>query len=437
MLRWNKSKSLTESEITVLQQKYNAIWDGNAVIEFEPDGTIIRANENFLGAVGYRLDQIQGQHHRMFCPPHVANHPDYGLLWQKVQQGENFSGIFERIDAQGNTLWLEANYFPVRDEQGKVISAIKIAADVTQRKQEADKTGSIMQALDRSQGVVEYDIDGTIKTANRNFLSLVGYQADQLQGKPHSVLCESTFNKENPQFWSQLAQGQFQSGLYRVLSKTGDIIWVEGSYNPIRDGQGNIINVIQFARDVTQRIEREQEIQCTIKEASEIASSTSEQTAQVCQEGLNYLQEALKTSALIAQQVGQATVSIEKLNAQFADIEKIVHTIRDIAEQTNLLSLNAAIEAARAGEQGRGFAVVADEVRQLSQRTSASTSEIANVVENNRSHIEAIRISIQEAQGTSDTGKDKIEQVAASMEEIERGAQSVSSMATELIQLQQ
>ena len=184
-----------------------------------------------------------------------------------------------------------------------------------------------------------------------------------------------------------------------------------------------------FASNITARIQQSQ----ATAEAAEVASATSEETAQIATEGMSSLDQATQTSADISEQVGHATELIENLNTQSSDIEDIVATIRAIAEQTNLLALNAAIEAARAGEQGRGFAVVADEVRQLAARTSSSTSEIEEVVSKNRQMLQGVTDIILQARNTAEEGRSKIEQVAAIMTEIQRGAENVSRTSSSLI----
>ncbi len=428
-------KSKDTSSLTALKQNLarvesdlKALKTHMAFIEFDTQGTILDANPLFLQTTGYTREQIIDQHHRMFCPKHIAQSPAYLQLWQTLASGQSTSGTFERRDAQGNTLWLEATYFPITDIDGKVCKVIKIAADVTRRKQEADEQTQVLDALDRSQAIIHFTPDGAILAANENFLRAVGYRIEDIKGKHHRIFCKDAFYQENPGFWSDLASGTFKSGRFERIDSSGRVIWLEATYNPIRDTQGNIIKVIKFASDITEKVE----LDLAIREAAALASSTSEETAQIAQQGLSSLESAVQTSVQIVEKVDEVNRLIANLNEQSESIQSIVETIKSIADQTNLLALNAAIEAARAGEQGRGFAVVADEVRQLAFRTSESTKMIADVVNENHQLLTTLTGNTSEARQSAEAGQDNISQVSNIMTEIYQGADNVSQAAAKL-----
>jgi methyl-accepting chemotaxis protein len=111
----------------------DALERSTANISFELDGTIIQANDNFLNATGYRLADIEGGHHNMFCSPEYAASNEYKQFWNQLNSGQYIQGLFERRDAHGNVLWLEASYNPIFDEDGKLIRVVKFASDVTER----------------------------------------------------------------------------------------------------------------------------------------------------------------------------------------------------------------------------------------------------------------------------------------------------------------
>ncbi|GGC68609.1 methyl-accepting chemotaxis protein [Marinobacter halophilus] len=117
---------------------FEAINRSMATIEFKPDGTIIRANQNFLDAVGYRLEDIQGRHHRIFCED--SFYREYPDFWESLSRGELKNGQFQRRRSNGTDLWLEATYNPVFDEQGRVEKVIKFASDITPRVEKAIQT---------------------------------------------------------------------------------------------------------------------------------------------------------------------------------------------------------------------------------------------------------------------------------------------------------
>ncbi len=306
---------------------------------------------------------------------------------------------------------------------------MKIVTDITEKHHASLQKEAVLHALDTSQAVIEFSPDGTILTANKNFLATVGYRLEDIRGQHHRIFCTDTFYRENPDFWAQLAQGVFKSGMFERRDSSGSTLWLEATYNPIKNHLGEVVKVIKFASNITSRVLRDQ----AMAQTAQAASETSKETAQIAIEGISALGDATQTSNSIVNQVNIVTDFIDKLNNQAADIQAIVATIRSIADQTNLLALNAAIEAARAGEQGRGFAVVADEVRQLASRTSISTTEISDVVNKNKEILQEVTSMNLKAKTTADEGREKIEQVAIIMDEIKRAAENVTRSAANLL----
>ncbi|MGL4480614.1 MAG: methyl-accepting chemotaxis protein, partial [Aeromonas veronii] len=225
-----------------------------------------------------------------------------------------------------------------------------------------------------------------------------------------------------------LAHGQLKSGLFSRRDSHGNEIWLEATYNPIKDESGKVVKVIKFASEVTERIKRAQ----AVSEAANIAQTISQETTRFAEPGSELLAASVAISSAISEQVSRTSGLIGQLNEQSKSIEAIVSTISSIAEQTNLLALNAAIEAARAGDQGRGFAVVADEVRQLAARTSLSTGEIASVVQKNRELTAQITGNINEVATSAQRGKEQIGEVSGVMAQIEQGAINVTETVSNL-----
>jgi len=234
----------------------------------------------------------------------------------------------------------------------------------------------------RSTAVIEFNLAGEVLTANDRFLHGMGYTLAQIQGKHHSLFCtaQEQNSAEYEAFWKRLIAGEFVAGRFQRVDSHGRDVWLEASYNPVRDANNTLYKVVKFATVITDQVHREQ----AVSEAAGIAYSTSLQTDESAQRGTKVVTQAVEVMRDLAKHMQQAGDGIEALNDQSQVIGSIVKTISAIAEQTNLLALNAAIEAARAGEQGRGFAVVADEVRQLASRTSKATEEIINVVRQNQ-----------------------------------------------------
>ncbi|NJI22559.1 PAS domain S-box protein [Aeromonas veronii] len=416
-----------QMQLAQAQAFIDAVKVGVATISFTPGGEILEANPLFLSVVGYSEQEVIGKHHRIFCDAHYAQSSSYAQFWELLRQGHSHSGIYQRIDKHGRELWLEATYFPVKVE-GKVVRVVKIASDITESYQQLSRQKAIISALDRALAIIEFTPKGEIVTANQNFLSCVGYSLSQLKGQHHRLFCDESFYREQPHFWDDLAHGQLKSGLFSRRDSHGNEIWLEATYNPIKDESGKVVKVIKFASEVTERIKRAQ----AVSEAANIAQTISQETTRFAETGSELLAASVAISSAISEQVSRTSGLIGQLNEQSKSIEAIVSTISSIAEQTNLLALNAAIEAARAGDQGRGFAVVADEVRQLAARTSLSTGEIASVVQKNRELTAQITSNINEVATSAQRGKEQIGEVSGVMSQIEQGAINVTETVSNL-----
>lgn len=356
-----------------------AIERSMAVIEFDLNGMVLRANDNFLKTVGYRADQVVGQHHRMFCTPEYARSAPYSQLWARLKAGEFVAETFERVNAAGQAIWLEASYNPVRDAQGRVEKIIKFATDVTARVQCENEAQGKLHAIDRAMAIIEFEPDGRVITANANFLALTGYTLAEIKGKQHAMFCPAALvrDKGYQDFWRRLNQGEFFSGQFERVSKHGQVLWLEANYNPVYDASGRLAKVVKFAFDITARIVKQAEDGQSAARAYHISMDTR----RVAEQGTEVIHQAAGQMREIAGNIDESSRILGQLGERSEQITAIVNTIRGIADQTNLLALNAAIEAARAGDMGRGFAVVADEVRQLAGRTSGSTAEISAMIE--------------------------------------------------------
>ncbi len=398
-----------------LQGIQEAIHRSQAVIEFQLDGTIITANENFLKTVGYTLDEVQGQHHRMFVERSYAIGAEYRAFWDSLRAGKFHSAIYRRLGKGGKEIWIQASYNPIFDDDGKVVKVVKFATDVTEQKLLSAQHASQVAAIDRSQAVIEFELDGTIRTANDNFLKAVGYSLSEIQGQHHRMFVDSQYanSSEYAEFWESLRHGEVRAAEFKRFGKNHKEIWIQATYNPIFDAEGNVRTIIKYATDVTEQVLTKNRV---TRVSSSIASNVTEM-AQAIEEISRNVSRTATLAKSAEDSASATTANVERLDAGSAKIGKVVNVIQELAEQTNLLALNATIEAARAGESGRGFAVVANEVKDLANQTAEATKSIGASVEEIQANITAAVDSIHGiAKGVSEVSTNT-SSVAASVEE--------------------
>ncbi len=232
-----------------------AINKSQAVIEFKLDGTIVTANPNFLGAMGYTLDEIKGKHHRMFVDPAVRESAAYREFWASLNRGEFQAAQYKRLGKGGREIWIQASYNPILNTKGEPVAVIKFATDITAQKiQSMEDTGKIA-AMSRAQAVIEFNMDGTIVTANDNFLGAMGYSLAEIQGKHHSMFVtpDDRDSAAYREFWAKLNRGEFEAAEYKRIGKGGKEVWILATYNPILNEAGKPFKVVKFATDVTEQ----------------------------------------------------------------------------------------------------------------------------------------------------------------------------------------
>jgi methyl-accepting chemotaxis protein len=231
----------------------DALGRSQAVIEFGMDGTILTANDNFLKALGYTLGEIQGKHHSMFVDPSERDGAAYRDFWAALRRGEYQAAEYKRIGKGGKEVWIQATYNPVLDGSGKPVKVVKFATDITARKIKSMEDAGQIAAIGRAQAVIAFEMNGTILTANENFLKAMGYTLGEIQGKHHSMFVEQAERDSAAyrEFWARLNRGENQSAEYKRIGKGGREVWILASYNPVLDEKGKPFRVVKFATDVT------------------------------------------------------------------------------------------------------------------------------------------------------------------------------------------
>ena len=239
-----------------------AISKSQAVIEFSLDGTIQDANANFLGAVGYSLDEVKGRHHSMFVDEATRSGHDYRLFWDKLARGEYDAGQYKRIAKGGREIWIQASYNPILDGAGKAFKVVKYATDITDQKLATANFEGQIAAINKAQAVIEFDMNGHILSANDNFLATVDYALEDILGQHHRIFCSDEYaaSAAYRKFWQKLNRGEFDTGRYQRSGNNGKKIWLQATYNPILDVNGKPYKVVKFAVDITDQVNLETQV---------------------------------------------------------------------------------------------------------------------------------------------------------------------------------
>jgi len=373
-----------------------------AVIEFAPDGTIITANDNFLAAMGYELPEVAGKHHRMFLEPAYAVSTDYAAFWNSLVTGQYQAAEFKRLGKGSKEVWIQASYNPVRDKTGEVVKIVKLATEVTKSKLEAANAAGQLAAISKSQAVIEFTVDGIVLDANTNFLSVLGYGIEEIRGHHHRMFVDPAFaaSTEYARFWDSLRNGEFQAAEYKRVGKGGKEVWIQATYNPIRDMNGRPFKVVKYATDVTNRKHATDVIGEGLKlvAAGDLTHRIEErfegeldQIREAFNTTVDHFSETIQRLRQTSQAVKSATGEIlagandlaDRTTKQAATIEETSATMEQLSGTVASNAQGAAdaskkaVIASQAAEQG---GAVMRNATGAMERISASSAKISNVI---------------------------------------------------------
>ncbi|MFM1988283.1 MAG: hypothetical protein RJA99_1240 [Pseudomonadota bacterium] len=435
------------------QGKLEAVSRSQAVIEFDTKGTILTANDNFLGALGYTLAEIKGQHHSMFATPDYRSSAEYRAFWDKLGRGEFDAGQYKRIAKGGREIWIQASYNPVFDASGKPVKVVKFATDITAAKlTEADMTGRLT-AIDRAQAAIEFSLDGRILHANDNFLGALGYTIAEIKGQHHSMFVEPAYRAsvEYRMFWDKLGRGEFDAGQYKRIAKGGREIWIQATYNPIFDPDGKAYKVVKYATDVTEQVKAAQMLQLAV-EQSQHAMTAAEQgdlTRRVPMEGKSGQIEALcgginrmlETTSSVFDDVGRVFGALAQgdLSQRIdRDYQGSFGEVRRNANVTSQTLSDVIDDVARVlgglanGDLGQRITRDASGVfDRLKNDANQSSEKLAQIIDEVRAAADALTSAAAQVSSTAQSLSQSASEQAASVEETTSSIDTMSASITQ------
>ena len=385
-----------------------AISRSQGLIEFSPDGTILFANENFLKALGYTLDEVKGRHHSMFVDPEETAQPAYAAFWDKLRRGEYDAGQYCRFGKGGREVWIQASYNPIFDDAGRVLKVVKFATDISaQKEQQADADGQIA-AIRKSQAVIEFNMDGSIRYANGNFLGLMGYQLADIVGKHHRIFVDAAYaaGPEYERFWQKLRSGAFDIGRYKRIASDGREVWIQASYNPIVDAKGRAFKIVKYATDVTEQVRQARLLKAAVDDVV-AAAQQNDISRRVNTDGMG---EDIKELCLGVNAILDTTTAILRSIKQSSD------SVADTSSEISAASLDLA-------RRTESQAATVEE-------TAASMHEITATVKQNAGNAESANHLARDAAQVAQEGGTIVQQAVHAVNDISESSKKISEIVS-------
>ncbi len=401
-----------------------AIDESLAYMEFDVNGQVLTANENCLRILGYRMDEVIGKHDRIFVDPQVADSAEYRQLWSDLSSGVGKSGTFKRVSKDGREVWIQAVYAPVKDEMGRVNKYVQISSDVTAEKVRfADYEGQL-EAISKNQATIEFGLDGTIRSANENFLRTVGYGLDEIKGKHHSMFCEPALanSLEYRDFWDRLRAGKFEVGAFKRIAKGGREIWIQASYNPIFDLNGKPFKIVKHASDITAAKEMEFQLAEAQRRDTEAAAELQRKVSIVL-DIVNSIADRnfdVEIPDLGNDAVGQVAAALQQavsaIKEALIEVRDVATTVSSAAEQ-----LTSASREITSGAQTQASSL---------EETASSLEEITSTVKQNSDNAQQARQLANGSRDVAEKGGAVVNEAVQAMSEINQSSKKIADIIT-------
>ncbi|WP_343732578.1 methyl-accepting chemotaxis protein [Duganella sp.] len=411
----NAPSQVIQTQDVELQAIHAALNRVQAVIEFDLEGRILHANDNFLRVLGYSLGEVQGRHHSMFCEAAYAASPAYKQFWGRLANGEFEQGEYKRVAKDGREVWINASYNPVMDADGKPYKIIKFATDVTaNRTRNAEYEGKV-SAISKAQAVIEFDMQGHVLTANDNFLEVMGYYLDDIKGEHHRMFCDPDYaaSAEYKRFWQKLNRGEFDSGRYKRLGNNKKTVWIQATYNPILDLNGKPYKIVKYASDITAQVELEESVAAKAKSDGEKIARLLESVARAANGDLTS-----KITVEGSEPLDQLAEGISKMTA---DLRKV---ISDVVMSASGLADASTTIAERSNGVAVGTQALGATVEEMNASIDGLTSSI-NSIANNTSDADAMAKSTQHE---AEVGAKAVAKSIEAMDLINRSSEDIGEI---------
>ena len=394
-----------------------------AFIEFDTSGVITKANDNFLKTMGYDTHEIVGKHHRMFAEPEYGSSKAYESFWNELRAGNPQVGVVKRVAKSGKEVWLQATYAPVKDEMNRVVKVVKVAINVTEEKLASANAEGQLAAIHKAQPVVEFNLDGTILTANEKFLETMGYRLNDVVGKHHSMFVDPAYasSSEYRNFWAELNAGNYQTTETRRLGRNGKEVWFQSSFNPILDLNKRPFKIVKFATDVTEQrnaeiaLRQKVDAMLVVVNAAALGDLTREVT--------------VRGSDPIGQMGEGLHRFLEEMRTNIKSMEGTASTLAAASEELSAVSEQMSANAEETSTQANVVSAASEQVSKNVVTVATGTEEMsASIREISTNTTEAVKVALH-AVRVAETTNTTVAKLGESSAEIGKVIKVITSIA--------